>query len=55
MHDKKLILEILEQIYDSAQKVLKRFEPIKSVNDFTDSEVGLEKLDAICMQLIAIG
>ena len=25
MHDKKLILEMLEQIYDSAQKVLKRF------------------------------
>ena len=55
MHDKNLILEILEQIYDSAQKVLKRFEPIKSVNDFTDSEAGMEKLDAICMQLIAIG
>ena len=55
MHDKKLTLEILEQIYDSAQKVLKRFEPIKSVNDFTDSETGMEKLDAICMQLIAIG
>ena len=55
MHDKKLILEILEQINDSALKVLKRFEPIKSVNDFTDSETGMEKLDAICMQLIAIG
>ena len=55
MHDKQLILEILEQIYDSARKVLKRFEPIKSANDFTDSEAGMEKLDAICMQLIAIG
>jgi len=55
MHDKKLILEILEQINDSALKVLKRFEPIKSVNDFTDSETGMEKLDAICMQLTAIG
>jgi uncharacterized protein with HEPN domain len=55
MYDKKLILEILEQIYDSARKVLKRFEAIKSVYDFTDSETGMEKLDAICMQLIAIG
>ena len=44
MHDKKLILEILEQIYDSAQKVLKRFEPIKSVNDFTDSEADWKSL-----------
>jgi len=55
MHDRDLTLEILQQIYDSAQKVLKRFEPIRSVNDFTDSESGMEKLDAICMQLIAIG
>ena len=55
MRDKNLTLEILEQIYDSAQTVLKRFEPIKSVNDFTDSDAGMEKLDAICMQLIAIG
>ena len=55
MHNRELVLEILEQIYDSTQKVLKRFEPIKTVNDFTDSETGMEKLDAICMQLIAIG
>jgi uncharacterized protein with HEPN domain len=55
MHDEELILEILKQIFDSTQKILKRFEPIKSANDFTDTEAGLEKLDAICMQLIAIG
>ena len=55
MHDKELILEILEQIYDSTRKVLKRFEPIKSAHEFTDSDSGMEKLDAICMQLIAIG
>ena len=54
MHDEELILEILNQIYDSTQKILQRFEPIKSVNDFTDTEAGMEKLDAICMQLIAI-
>jgi uncharacterized protein with HEPN domain len=55
MHNRELILEILEQIYGSTQKVIKRFEPIKSANDFTDSDSGMEKLDAICMQLIAIG
>jgi uncharacterized protein with HEPN domain len=55
MHDEELILEILDQIYKSTQKVLKRFKPIKSVNDFTESDEGMEKLDAICMQLIAIG
>ena len=55
MHDKELVLEILKQIFDSTQKILKRFRPIKSVKDFTDTEAGMEKLDAICMQLIAIG
>jgi hypothetical protein len=28
MHDKELILEILKQIFDSTQKILKRFEPM---------------------------
>ena len=55
MHNRELVLEILEQIYDSTRKVLKRFEPIKSAQEFTDSDSGMEKLDAICMQLIAIG
>jgi len=55
MHDKELIIEILQQIFDSTKKVQKRFEPIKSVNDFTNTEAGMEKLDSICMQLIAIG
>jgi uncharacterized protein with HEPN domain len=53
--DKALVLEVLSQIQKSARTILKRFEPIQSAEDFTGSEVGLEKLDAICMQLIAIG
>jgi len=31
MHNRELILEILEQIYGSIQKVIKRFEPIKKI------------------------
>jgi uncharacterized protein with HEPN domain len=53
--DKELVLEILSQIKKSARTIQKRFEPIQSAEDFTGSEAGLEKLDAICMQLIAIG
>jgi uncharacterized protein with HEPN domain len=34
---------------------LRRFEPVDSMDFFLDSEEGLEKLDSICMQLIAIG
>ena len=38
MYDKGLVLEVLTQIYQSATTVIKRFEPVKSANDFTDSE-----------------
>ena len=55
MFDKELALEILSQVRKAAQTVLRRFEPIKSADDFTHSDAGMEKLDAICMQLIAIG
>ena len=55
MYDKELVLEILGQIYQAAQTILKRFEPVKTVGDFTDSPAGTEKLDSVCMLLIAIG
>jgi len=55
MYDKELVLEILGQIYQAAQTILKRFEPVKTVSDFTDSPAGVEKLDSVCMLLIAIG
>lgn len=55
MFDKDLVKEILTQILDAAKKILKRFESIHKPDDFLISEQGQEKLDAICMQLIAIG
>ena len=55
MYDLELAKEILRQILWSAQIIARRFEPITSPEDFLNSESGLEKLDAICMQLIAMG
>jgi len=55
MYDSELVKEILRQILWSAQTIAKRFASITSPEDFLLSEEGLEKLDAICMQLIAIG
>jgi uncharacterized protein with HEPN domain len=55
LFDKALAKEILSQVYQSTQIILKRFEPIKTSDDFLDTENGLEKLDSICMKLIAIG
>ncbi len=50
-----LVKEILNQILKAAKIVEKRFSAVRSPEDFVISEQGLEKLDAICMQLIAIG
>ena len=55
MYDKELAREVLSQIYRAAQTILQRFEPIRSADDFTGSPEGMEKLDSICMLLIAIG
>jgi uncharacterized protein with HEPN domain len=55
MYDKELAREILQQIHHAIEVILKRFESIETVNDFTDTPEGMEKLDSICMQLIVIG
>jgi len=55
MYDKSLVSEILTQIGNAVKVTLKRFEVVDSVNYFTDTPQGMEKLDSICMQLIAIG
>jgi uncharacterized protein with HEPN domain len=55
MYDAALAREILRQILWSTRTILERFKPIRSPDDFTATDEGLEKLDAICMQLIAIG
>ena len=51
----EVLPEALKQISSSAKRILKRFEQVDSADYFLDSEDGLEKMDALCMQLIAIG
>ena len=51
----EVLVEALKQISTSAKRILKRFEKVDSADYFLDSEDGLEKMDALCMQLIAIG
>ena len=55
MYDKALVLEVLEQLRTASQTILDRFVPVETVSDFTDSPDGMEKLDSICMLLIAVG
>lgn len=55
MFDKELVLDILNQIEMGAERIIRRFEKINSVSDFTDSPDGVDKMDSICMMLIMIG
>lgn len=54
-YDRELALEILTQIFNAIQTIKKRFTPINSAVEFTNSDEGMEKLDSIWLQLIAIG
>ena len=55
MYNRELVLAILTRIHQAAETIMQRFKPVSNVNDFTDSPEGAEKLDSICMLLIAIG
>jgi len=54
-YDKELVLDTLEQIRDALVTVKKRCSYAKHADDFCDTEEGQEKLDSICMKLIAVG
>ncbi len=55
MFDRDLVEEILNQIITASNRITRRFEGINSSDDFLSTESGIDKLDAICMMLIAIG
>jgi uncharacterized protein with HEPN domain len=55
MYDRDLVVEILEQILTASKRIERRFVGISKPDDFLVSEKGVDKLDAICMMLIAIG
>lgn len=50
-----LVLETLKQIANAAERILLRFSKVPSLDYCLATDEGLEKLDAFCMQLIAIG
>ncbi|MCD8545153.1 MAG: DUF86 domain-containing protein [Sulfurospirillum cavolei] len=55
MYDKELVCDILEQIIEALRIVQERCTFATCQNDFIDTKEGQEKLDGICMKLIAIG
>lgn len=55
MYNRKLIFIILSQILEASERINRRFSAIQSPDDFLKSDDGIDRLDAICMMLIAIG
>ena len=55
MYDKTLIIDILDQIIEAIEIVQERCKFAKKEDDFIDTKEGQEKLDSICMKLIAVG
>ena len=54
-HKKEIALGILKQIEDAILRLQERTVKINCANDFLLTPEGMEKLDAACMLLIAIG
>lgn len=50
-----IVWHTLEKLEETVKTLQSRTTSIQSVNDFLSSPEGLEKLDAACMVIIAIG
>ena len=55
MSDQALVMDRLANVLEALEKILRRFSHVHSVDDFTLNETGMERLDGICMLLMAIG
>ena len=51
----QMILETLDKIDTAITRLQERTKQIHSADDFLSSQVGVEKLDAACMVIIALG
>ncbi len=55
MYDPKLLAEKLQTLLEALERIPRRFADINSPGDFTSSDTGIDRMDAICMILIAAG
>jgi len=55
MYDNELVCSSLNQIRTTVYTIVERSKGIHSVDDFLGSQGGMLLLDAICMNLIALG
>ena len=55
MYNRTFVLEKLENILKSLQHIPRRFAGIEVPSDFRKDNEGVDRLDGICMSLIAVG
>lgn len=55
MYDAGILRERLGDIQNALERILRRFAGTASSTDFARDEAGQDRLDAICMSLIAVG
>ena len=55
MFDKELVSDSLQNIENALELIISRTSMIQTPNDFLCSPDGMLRLDAICMNLIALG
>jgi len=55
MSDGALVRELLEQILLATARIERRIAPIHGAEDFLADDDGIDRLDATCMMLIAVG
>ncbi len=53
--NKLSLIELLEFINDSINIIRKRFQNVKTIDDFLNNDNGLEKLDSIILRIQTIG
>ena len=55
MYDLELLAERLESVLEALERIPRRFAGISCTKDFRASADGIDRMDAICMILIAAG
>src|SRR5713226_9000659 len=55
MYDANLLLERLQSVLTALERIPRRSADISQSSDFLTSEAGLDRMDGICMILIATG
>ena len=55
MYDPELLVERLKTLLEALERIPRRFADIATPADFYASDAGIDRMDAICMILIAVG